>query len=178
MIYFRIGRVGLLGCLLCGCPGAAFKSAEQAESASADQPTAPEAGGDAPAQADQPDAEPPKQNALQREARLVDRSSYLQEHPNAVELEKNVINASDPLTASAQGYFAGVSSLMISAYEHDLRLQKALNDDKWPTYDAYKQILDTHGVKLKGLKKGQVYAYDDQTGQISILELPDEEAGT
>lgn len=138
----------------------------------------------APANGNQaPDADPvappavvePEPNALKREAKLVDRNKFLAEHPDAIEIEKNVINASDPFTASSQAYFAGVSSLMISAYTADLRLWKELNNGKWPTFEKYQEILNTHGVKLKGLKKGQVYAYDDQQGTITILEVQEAE---
>jgi DNA-binding phage protein len=164
---------------LLGCPGAAFEAPRKEDQTSAaEAPAVAEAvpaEDDAPAEAAPAEAQQPRQNALEREAELVDRRAYLEAHPNAIELEKNVINASDPFTASAQGYFAAVSTLTQAAYEHDLQLQKALNNDRWPTFAAYKTILDTHGVKLKGLKKRQVYAYDDQTGQISILELPEEQ---
>lgn len=160
-----------------GCPSAAFSPPKES-------PPAPVVAAEQPADAPAPQADPPAEaapaeapkepNALQREAELVDRRAYLAEHPNATELEKNVIDANDPFTASAQGYFAAISTLTKSTYEYDLRLQKQLNDDKWPSFDAYKAILEMHGIKLKGLKKGQVYAYDDQTGKISILELPAE----
>ena len=153
--------------LLSGCPNAGFSppanEAAPQPAPAAEQPAAP---APAPAEAERP-------NALQREAVFVDRKAYLAEHPEAVELEKNVIDANDPFTASAQGYYAAVSTLTKSAYEYDLRLQKQLNNDQWPTFEAYKAILETHGIKLKGLKKTQVYAYDDQTGKISILELPE-----
>jgi hypothetical protein len=177
----------LTACLVwSGCPGAAFSPpadnapaapAPNAAAPAADGAPAPEQPPEPAAEPSQPAAEPDRPNALQREAVLVDRRAYLEAHPESVELEKNVIDANDPFTASAQGYFAAVSSLTKSAYEHDLRLQKALNNDKWPSFDAYKAILDMHGVKLKGLKKNQVYAYDDQTGKISILELPEAPAG-
>jgi hypothetical protein len=164
-----IPLIGLVS-LLAGCPGSIVPEAPEAaqnDSAPAAQPAANDA---APAGEDAP-----RQNALQREAELVDRRAFLEEHPNAIELQKNVINAKDPFTAVSQGYFAGVSSLTISAYKHDLELWKNLrSDNSWPPFEEYKKILETHNVKLKGLKKGQVYAYDDQTGEISILEIPAE----
>lgn len=176
MAVIRICCASLGVLILTGCPGAAFKPADNKASPAAATPEAaagqPQAEPAAPAPAE---AAPPP-NALNREAELVDRRAYLQEHPNAVEIEKNVIDATDPFSASAQAYFSGVSSLMKSTYEYDLRLQKQLNDDKWPTFAKYKEILDNAGVKLKGLKLRQVYAYDDQTGKISILELPEEPA--
>ncbi|MFV0443934.1 MAG: hypothetical protein ACK5Q5_10215 [Planctomycetaceae bacterium] len=172
------GALLLLTCW--GCPGQAFntqkKGADPAQAAA--EPAQAEPAADAAAPADAvPAAKPEKHpNALQREAELVDRRAFLAEHPHAIELEKNVIDATDPFTGAAQGYFAGVSSLMVSTYQYDLRLQKQLNNDHWPTFENYKQILENNNIKLKGLKKRQVYAYDDETGKISILELPADNA--
>ncbi|MEZ6056329.1 MAG: hypothetical protein R3C01_06450 [Planctomycetaceae bacterium] len=129
----------------------------------------------AEANAGQPAAgEQPQGNPLHREAKLVDRNKFLAEHPNAIEIEKNVINASDPFSAASQGYFAAVSSLMVSAYTHDLQLWRELNNQKWPTFAEYQEILQRNNVKFKGLKPGQVYGYDDQQGTITILEAPSE----
>jgi hypothetical protein len=152
--------------LACGCPTAAIESTQNPPAS-----TAPAAGEQA-AQV----AEEPHQNAFQREAMLVDRNAFLQEHPNATEIEKNVINSDGYLGSVSQGYFAAASQVTIVNLQHDLELQRNLDPNyRWPTFAKYKEILDTHGVKLKGLKKRQVYAYDDQTGNVSILELPEGE---
>ncbi len=168
---YQVALVMVAMATLAGCPGAVLdpygKQKQDEEAAAPAQAAAP------PEAEAEPPAEPQPQNALQREARLVDRRVYLQEHPDAIELEKNVIKAGDPFTATSQGYFAAVSQLTIAAYEHDLQIWKASNDNRWPTFAEYEQILKRNGIKLRGLKVGQVYAYDDQTGQISILELPD-----
>lgn len=164
MLTLRLVAVCAIALLLAGCPGSLVPQAPEAAKAPAENPAA---------EAPLPEQPAERPNALQREAELVDRRAFLEEHPNAVELHKNVINAQDPFTAVSQGYFAGVSSLTISAYKHDLELWKNLrSDNSWPHFEEYKKILESHSVKLKGLKKGQVYAYDDQTGEISILELP------
>lgn len=175
MSRYRLAWTATLLLICCGCPGAAFdppaKSEAVAENPAEPAPASPDNPVAMPAAAPAPEQPPP--NALQREAEFVDRNAYLREHPEAIEKEKNIINASDPFTASAQGYYAAVSTLTVSAYKHDIDLWKAMNDNKWPTFEAYKAILDMHDVKLKGLRKNQVYAYDDQTGSISILEIPE-----
>jgi len=166
--------------LLAGCPGA---NAPPATTAPAAVDAAPADHGDdaaaappaaAPA-AEQPAAEPPPVKPLEREAKFVDRHLFLQQHPNAAELEKNVINASDLFSATAQGYFAAASQLTLSALKHDLDLQYQLKGQRWPSFTEYQEILNTHGIKLKGLKPRQVYAYDDKTGQVSILEVAEGE---
>jgi hypothetical protein len=157
--------------LLAGCPGSLVPSAKKEE------PAAPPAVAEgAPAEGAPAPAAPPQQNMLKREAELVDRNKYLAEHPNAIEMEKNEINATGYFDAVGQGYRAGVTTLTTSTYEYDLRLWREMNNGRWPTFAEYKEILDRNGVKFKGTKLNQVYGYDDQTGQLSILELPEENA--
>lgn len=164
----------LLTLLASGCPSALSptkapeKPAPVAESGGAEQPP----GAPAAAPAAQPAA--PQQSVFKREVPLVDRNKYLAEHPDAIEKDRNEIHATGYLQAVSQGYFAAASTATIANFEHDLELQKELNGGKWPSFEKYKEILDTHGVKLQGLRLNQVYAYDDQTGQMSVIELPEE----
>lgn len=181
MSALRTWLVGLVILTLCGCPGTSPQPptptptpSEPAPppAAAAPQPEPPPEPPPAPA----PAAPPVQEQALQREAKFVDRRVFLQQHPNATEIAKNVINAQDPLSAVAQGYFAAVSTVTIAAYQHDLKLWYELNGQRWPTFKEYQEILSKHDIHLKGLKPRQVYAYDDQTGQLSILEVPEGES--
>lgn len=172
MSALRTWLVGLVMLTLCGCPGTS-----QPPPAAAPTPAPP---AEPAAAAPQPEPPPPpapaQEHPLQREAKFVDRRAFLEQHPNATEIAKNVINAQDPLSAVAQGYFAAVSTVTIAAYQHDLKLWYELNGQRWPTFAEYKDILSKHDIQLKGLKPRQVYAYDDQTGQLSILEVPEGES--
>ena len=161
-------------CAACctGCPGA---KAPPAAAPVADAPAADHAESPAP-EPTPPAADPQPEKPLEREARFVDRKVFLEQHPNANEIEKNVINAKDPISAVAQGYFAAVSKLTIDTLQYDLRLWYQLNGERWPSFAEYQEILEKHNVKLKGLKPRQVYAYDDKTGQLSIMELPEGES--
>lgn len=129
------------------------------------------------AKADQaPDAAPPEQAAqkpenvpiTKREARLVDKQKALAENPDLIEVE-NKINASDPLTAVAQSYFTLGSRAHVAAMQHNLRIQKEI-DGRWPTFEEFQQSLKQNNVKLSGLYAYQMYAYDQTTGGLTILE--------
>jgi hypothetical protein len=165
----RSWLVGVVILTLCGCPG----TPQPPEPAPPPAAAAPQP---EPPPAPEPAPPPAQENALQREAKFVDRRVFLQQHPTATEIAKNVINAQDPLSAVAQGYFAAVSTVTIAAYQHDLKLWYELNGQRWPTFAEYQDILSKHDIHLKGLKPRQVYAYDDQTGQLSILEVPEGES--
>lgn len=170
----RLALAGLILLVASGCPGSA-PAPKPSPPPSQPEPAVVQ---DAPAQEPEPPPpEPaaPPPNALQREARFVDRKVFLEQHPNATELAKNVINASDPISAAAQGYFAAVSNLTINAFQYDLKLWYQLNNERWPTFAEYQEILSKHDIKFKGLKPRQVYAYDSTNGQLSILEVPEGE---
>ncbi len=124
---------------------------------------------EAPASAPAAKPEPTKPTHFQkRVAQLVDKNQALKENPELI-LVKNEMKAGDPLTAIAQGYFAAASMAHIAALQHEVDLQRALND-KAPTFAEFKGMFDRHGIQLKGLYEWQMYAYDDQTGTMSILE--------
>ncbi len=124
--------------------------------------------------AEQKQANQPRGNPLTRPAKLVDRNQWLAEHKDWIEIENNSDKGFDPISASLRAGRQSIATLNKAAFEHDLQLWKNLNDGRWPTYAEYKEILDKHGIELKGgLKKGQVYAYNDQNGQITILSPPE-----
>ena len=116
----------------------------------------------------------PRQPVWPLEWRLVDKNKALAENPKLVEVE-NTINASDPFTAAAQSYFTIGSRAHVLAFKHNVDIYKATNDRN-PTFTEFEQMIKQANVELKGLKPWQAYAYDDQSGAISILEDPDEKA--
>lgn len=120
------------------------------------------------AQAAVPAAQPPREVAFKREAKLVDKNKAMAENPALIEVE-NKINASDPITAISQSYFNAASRIHTVQLKHSVDLMKA-SEDRWPTFEEFEKLLKQHTVELTGLYPWQVYAYDDQTGGISILE--------
>lgn len=103
-----------------------------------------------------------------REAKLVDKEKAMAENPSMVEVE-NKINASDPLTAVSQSYFNMASRVRVIQLKHSVDLMHA-TDGEWPSFAAFDKLMKQHDIKLNGLYPWQVYAYDQQTGGISILE--------
>lgn len=118
-----------------------------------------------------PAAEPEKPKLIpitKREARLVDKQKAMQENPALIEVE-NKINASDPFTAAAQSYFTIGSKAQVLAMQHTIKIQRELND-RWPTFEEFENSIKQAGVKLTAIYPYQMYAYDDSTGGLTILE--------
>lgn len=130
-------------------------------------PPPPAAGNQAAAPA-QPHAH---QSILEKmTTKIVDRQKALADNPRLVELEKNVFSATDPITYASKAYFSAVSQVQMAALKQTIDAHKILNDDKLPTFQEFETMLKQAGVKLQGLYRWQVYAYDPTTGEISILE--------
>lgn len=116
--------------------------------------------------------QPKKVPITKREARLVDRNKAMQENPALIEVE-NRITGSDPLTAVAQSYFTIGSRAQVLNLKHNIDIMHAA-EGRWPTFAEFEQSLKQHNVQLTALYPYQMYAYDDQTGGLVILEDPEE----
>jgi len=104
----------------------------------------------------------------QVEWKLVDKNKAMAENPKLV-IGENKINAMDPISGAAQAYFSVGSRAHLLTLKHSVDLHKA-QYDKNPTFDEFNTLIKQANVDLKGLYPWQVYAYDDQTGEIVILE--------
>lgn len=135
--------------------------------------TPPQAAAPQQAPAAEPAPEQPKKVPItKREARLVDRNKAMQENPALIEVE-NKITGSDPLTAVAQSYFTIGSRAQVLNLKHNIDIMHAA-EGRWPTFSEFQQSLKQHNVQLSALYPYQMYAYDDQTGGLVILEDPEE----
>jgi len=101
--------------------------------------------------------------------KLVDKKQALAENP-ALIVTTNRINATDPVSAAAQGYFAIGSQAQLLNLKHQIDILKADNNNKPPSFAQFNDLLKQNNVKLQGLYRWQVYAYDDEAGDIVILE--------
>ncbi len=106
---------------------------------------------------------------LKRVAELVDKRKAMEENPDLVELDRNRITAGNYLSAVGQGYFAAASRVQLLNLQNAVQQLHALND-RYPTFEEFRDLLKQTGVKLGNLYEYQMYAYDDETGEISILE--------
>jgi hypothetical protein len=156
---YRLAAVsGLLLSVAAGClDPAMFKSQPQSKPKETSGQAAPAA---APAAA--------APSFPQDNTQLYDKKKLMAENPALVETE-NHIRATDPLSAAGQAYFAIGSQAQVLALEHSINLYKA-EHDKPPTFAEFEGMIRQNGVKLKGLYRWQVYAYDQSTGELSILE--------
>ncbi|WP_437224753.1 hypothetical protein SH661x_003768 [Planctomicrobium sp. SH661] len=101
--------------------------------------------------------------------KLVDKKAALAANPALIETQ-NRINASDPVSAAAQGYFAIGSKAQMLNLQNQINVIKADNNNKPPSFAQFEDLLRQNGVQLKGIYRWQVYAYDDEKGDIVILE--------
>jgi hypothetical protein len=103
------------------------------------------------------------------EAQIVDKQQALAENPSLVETS-NRMNTTDPIMAISGAYFSAASRAETMAFQHNIEIWKAANDDRYPSYTEFMDMYRSFRVKFKGLKPWQVYAYDQSDGTICILE--------
>jgi hypothetical protein len=114
----------------------------------------------------------PQSSVIQplRPAEIVDKQAAMAANPNLVEVT-NDVDAGDYLTAISDSYFSATSRLRLSTLQYELELERNLNPDyEYPTFESFKAVLERNNVELNGLRANQVYAYDQQTGTMCILE--------
>ncbi len=123
----------------------------------------------APAQAEAEEKPAKPTHFLKRVAKFVDKRKAMEENSDLVELDRNRITAGNYLSAVGQGYFAIGSRVQLLNLQNAVQQLHALND-RYPTFEEFQDLLKQTGVQLGNLYEYQMYAYDDETGEISILE--------
>jgi hypothetical protein len=101
-------------------------------------------------------------------AKLVD-AQVAKQDPRVVEVT-NGINASDPLSASVQGYFSATSKALMLGFQNQLRTMKALNDDKNLSFEQFTELAQQMRVEFAPLPPWQMIGYDESTGTVLLLE--------
>lgn len=132
---------------------------EPAEAPAAENPAQPVANGE---------IDPNAKGPFKRVFQIVDKQTAMQENANYVETV-NTIDAGDYFSGVAQGAFAAASKVQTIGLQHFVNLHEAEHGNK-PTLDDVKAYLKRNNLKLKGLYPYQVYAYDQASGKVSILE--------
>jgi len=114
-------------------------------------------------------------NLLKRKTQeVVDMQKAMAENPKLIEVE-NKVNASDPLTASLQGYIAISSRANVLNFQHQVNIMKAA-EDRNPTYQEIMDLIKQSNMEFNALPDYQTYAYDEKEGRFTILEDPDAKA--
>ncbi|WP_013626385.1 hypothetical protein [Rubinisphaera brasiliensis] len=126
-------------------------------------------------QAAAPVAEEKRPNLVKRKTQeVVDMQKAMAENPKLIEVE-NKINASDPLTASLQGYIAISSRANVLNFQHQVNIMKAA-EDRNPTYQEIMNLIKQSNMEFNALPDYQTYAYDEKEGRFTILEDPEAKA--
>ncbi len=120
-------------------------------------------------------AQPKTPQFNELEWKIVDRNKALEENPDLVEVD-NDSDAKDPISAISKMYFSPISRINKTTMEHNAKLQSFINaadgaeDPKPPTFEEFNRDAKLNSNNVKGLKPWQVYAYDETTGKVTILE--------
>lgn len=140
-----------------------------------DPAAAPQQANPAPAAAPAQPAAPVAVDFAKLDYRLVDKKAAMAENPNLV--IKNTAKlggeAGDYLTAVSQAYVSARTRIYVMQLQHELDLQRALNDFKYPSFEQFQTALKQAQVQLENVYPWEVYAYDAEAGEIQLLEDPD-----
>lgn len=170
----------VLACLLLvvtlGCfDPTALSETETAEPAAENPPGEPVADAEQAPPAEEPAAPKPaaKRWLINKVPwRIVDKNKAMAENPNYVVVQQVKADASDYFTAVSNAYVNAKTRIYLLNLRHDIDIQRAANDGKWPTFEEFQKALKRNQIELNEMFPYQVYAYDDQTGEIVILEDP------
>ena len=112
-----------------------------------------------------PPADPPGRR--KRPARLVNLAEATR-NPKIVVVE-NKVNPADPLGSVVTRYFDAAARVSTLGLQQAVKAHHALNG-RYPTVEEFQRMIQQHRVKLAPLPPYQMYAYDEKTGGIVIVE--------
>lgn len=106
--------------------------------------------------------------------RLVDKQKIMAENPQMIVKSTAKLGgqSQDYLTAVSQAYVSARTRIYVMTLQHDLALQKELNDGKFPSFEQFEKMLKQSSVELANSYPWEVYAYDSVAGEIQLLEDP------
>ena len=184
------GLLAVAVCVLAGC--ADFEDALNTER----QPVSPpgilpvdQAGGidaaagtNEPAQESPPAQGEPAQPAPEQKpgiigkmtAKVVDKQKAMSENPSGV-VKENTPEGQDPLSYAASAYISLRSKASTFGFQSELKNFKALNERN-PTYDEFMDMMKRNRIEFAELPPFQMYGYNAETGEIVVLEDPDDKA--
>ena len=86
--------------------------------------------------------------------------------------ELKVVDKPSAQTVYSRAFFSITTRASKLAFERNLQIIKATNGDRWPTYKQYTDSMRQMRMKLSKLPSFAIYAYNDKTGKLLILEDP------
>lgn len=112
---------------------------------------------------------PPKAaNIPAVEAKVVDLKKAQAENPSLVVID-NKIRAGDPFSAAAAAYVSIHAKAQLLAFQHSLKTARAV-EGRNPTYEEFLELVKQHRVDFNRIKPYQMYGYDQETGDLVMLE--------
>lgn len=101
---------------------------------------------------------------------VFDKRKILAEHPNLT-VTPNKISTENPAAIPGQVYTRAVNVAGTADLVQWMKQEKVLND-RYPTHDQLVAYIKQHNIKLPVLPGNQLYAYDQEKGEIVVLQEP------
>lgn len=107
-------------------------------------------------------------------AKVVDKQKAMSENPKLI-VKESTPEGQDPLSYAASAYISLRSKASTFGFQSELKNFKVLNERN-PTYEEFTDMMKRNRIEFAELPPFQMYGYDSQTGEIAVLEDPEEKA--
>lgn len=135
-----------------------------------------EAGGEPPISASTPAAQPASGERPgiigKTTNQVVDLHEARAQNPN-LKIVQQRAQGGDPISFALDAYVDVRSRVSVMGMQRDVQAHKALHD-RFPTYEEFVETMRRHGIQFTMVEPYRMYAYDEKTGEIVVLEDPDE----
>jgi hypothetical protein len=103
---------------------------------------------------------------------VVDLHKAQAENPNLVIVEQRA-QGDDPVSFALRAYVDVRSRASTFGMTRAVQLYQA-EHERWPSYDEFVRMMRENRVEFTMIEPFRMYAYDSKTGEIVVLEDPDE----
>ena len=109
-----------------------------------------------------------KKSILQRTTAVVVDAKKALKNPDIIVVDGK-IKGVDPFSQAGSAYVVMASKVSTLGMQQAIQHHKALND-RFPTYDEYMKMMKQNRIEFAQLPPYKLYGYDDETGNILVLE--------
>ena len=117
------------------------------------------------------DAAPPRKSKSiigKTTAEVVDMTK-IRDDPNIQPVKDQKLNITDPLSGVATLYFRMAGQTSTFGMQSAVRLYQAQHE-KFPSLEEFKKMMKDNNVEFAKLRPYEMYGYDEQTGDLLVLQ--------
>ncbi|TWU09274.1 hypothetical protein CA54_45140 [Symmachiella macrocystis] len=101
-------------------------------------------------------------------AEVVDMTT-IRDDPNIQPVLEQKLNITDPVSGVATLYFRMAGQASTFGMQGAIRLYQAQHE-KFPSLEEFKKIMKDHRVEFAKLRPYEMYAYDEETGDLAVMQ--------